>query len=191
MSELTMIFKQVSNFQIKNANRITNGYFLVFLIIFSLDLIFNFFHHLPLFVAVALVIFPFLFTSTQLFNTQRTPLNLLIISFVVVAILSSIIHVFHVKNISDVLFILLFFTIYFLYKNNYKSLDVRYAILFFLTSFVLFGFSFVGIDAEIYKDALQFKEYILEGGVLKWNNSFLDALEAQGYIIWGYSGYRI
>lgn len=178
MSELTMIFKQVSNFQIKNANRITNGYFLVFLIIFSLDLIFNFFHHLPLFVAVALVIFPFLFTSTQLFNTQRTPLNLLIISFVVVAILSSIIHVFHVKNISDVLFILLFFTIYFLYKNNYKSLDVRYAILFFLTSFVLFGFSFVGIDAEIYKDALQFKEYILEGGVLKWNNSFLDALEA-------------
>ena len=115
MSKMTMVVKKISDFQIENANRITNGFFLFFLMVFTLDLIFNYFQHVPFYVAVTLVVFPLLFISTQLLNTQRKPLYVLIISFAVTAFLSSTIHVFHVKNISDLLFIIQFFSIYFLY----------------------------------------------------------------------------
>lgn len=178
MRLITKFTIQLSAYQIENANRITNGYFLFFLIAFVLDLIINFFHHIPFFVVAGLIIFPFLFISTQLSNPKQGPLYLLVCSFVVVAILNSIIQVFHVKNISDLLFILLLFTIYFLYKNNYNYLDKRYIYIFFLISFILFGFTFFGVDSTIYKDSIQFQEFIFEGGKLKWNTSSLDVLES-------------
>ncbi|MCF6341569.1 MAG: hypothetical protein L3J31_02025 [Bacteroidales bacterium] len=122
-------------------------FFWLFLASFVLDRVVNFFVHFPFFVGVALLLFPLLFLVTQYRNPEKRKLNLLVFSFLTITILSSIVFLFGVKNISDLLFILLFFTVYFYYRHNINRLKISNIFLFLGISLILFSFTFARIDS--------------------------------------------
>jgi len=131
MINISKVRKHITDFHFQNEDSLVNGYFLYFLLMYTLDLIFNFFQLVPFFVATSLVIFPLLFISTQILNSERNQLYILIFSFAFISLLNSVFQSFHVKNISDLLFISLFITIYYYYKNQINNLNNKYANLHF------------------------------------------------------------
>ena len=161
MINISKVRKHITDFHFQNENYLVNGYFLYFLLMYTLDLIFNFFQLVPFFVATSLVIFPLLFISTQILNSERNQLYILIFSFAFISLLNSVFQSFHVKNISDLLFISLFITIYYYYKNQINNLNNKYANLLFLISLILFGFTFFGIDAD-YKASEPFRDLVVK-----------------------------
>jgi len=148
MLHTSNIIKYITDFHLKNENRLVNWYFLYFLVVFSLDRMINFFQLTPFFVVAGLLVFPLLFLSAQITNRERNQLYVLVCSFAFIGVLNSIFQSFHVKNISDLLFISLFFTMYYYYKNQTESLNYKYADLFFLVSLILIGFTFFSVDAD-------------------------------------------
>jgi O-antigen ligase len=95
-----------------------------------------------------IIIFPFLFVVTQISNNEKKQLYVLVIAFILLTILNSLIFIFDIKNISDVLFIILFFTIYFYYKNSLGKFNTSNVYLFLGMSFLLFLFTFLNRDSS-------------------------------------------
>ena len=143
-----LIIKFITN----SDSELVNIFFWLFLVSFLIDRIINYFIHFPFFVGVAILAFPFLFIITQYKNTDRRQLMILVFSFVLITIINSIVYLFGVKNISYLLFIILFITIYYYYKENINNLKILNIYLFFLTSFFLFSFTFINIDSKSIKE---------------------------------------
>lgn len=132
-----------------NESRFVNIFFWVFIISFFVDrVLFYFLINFPFFIITAIIIFPFLFFTTQNKNTDKRQIYLLIFSFTIVTILNSIIYVFGVKNISDLLFIVLFVTIYYYYRDNINNLKVSNIYVLLFMSIFLFSFTFFNIDSD-------------------------------------------
>jgi len=119
-------------------------FFWSFIILFFADRVANFFVHIPVFVVGGITLFPLLFVVTQIRNQEKQQLYVLAVSFILLAIINNIVFLFCIKNISDVLFIILFFTIYFFYKYNRDKIRFIYVYLFLGMSLLLFSFTFSG-----------------------------------------------
>ena len=147
MKQLSFITGPSKKFVDKNGTKLVNIFFWLLIISFVLDRIINYFVHFPFFVGCAILLFPFLFLITSYQNPEKWKLNLLVFSFLIITTLNSIFNLFGVKNISDMLFIILFFTIYFYYKHNINSLRISNVYLFLIVSLFLFSFTFINIDS--------------------------------------------
>jgi len=127
---------------------LVNIFFWSFLISFIIDRILNYFTHFPFFVVSGIIAFPFLFLAAQYKNPEKRQLYVLVFSFLVITIINSIVHLFALKNFSDFLFIGLFFTFYYYYKNNINRLKKSNVYLFLTVSLFLFSLTFVAIDSD-------------------------------------------
>ncbi|RLD45717.1 MAG: hypothetical protein DRI95_02545 [Bacteroidetes bacterium] len=132
----------------KYESKLVDIFFWLFIASFLIDRIINYFIHFPFFVGSALLMFPFLFFITQHKNPDRKRLMIAVFSFVLITIINSIVYLFGVKNISDLLFIILFITIYFYYRKNINNLKTANTYLFFALSLFLFSFTFFNIDSN-------------------------------------------
>ncbi len=133
----------------KYQNKLVNIFFLIFIASFFIDrMLFSFIINFPFFVVSALLIFPFLFLVAQYKNPNKYQLYALVFYFVIITILSSIIYFFGVQNISDLLFIILFITIYFYYKENIMYLKISNVYVFLILSLFLFSFTFFNINSD-------------------------------------------
>ncbi len=133
----------------KYEHKFVNVFFLFFIVSFFIDrILFYFFINFPFFVVSAILVFPFLFLATQKNNPDKRQLYVLIFSFLIITILNSIVYLFGAQNISDFLFIVLFITIYFYYKENIKNLTVSNVYVFLIISLFLFSFTFFNIDSD-------------------------------------------
>ncbi len=177
----------------KYESKLVDIFFWLFIFSFLIDRIINYFIHFPFFVGSALLIFPLLFLSAQYKKPDRKQLIFIVFSFILITIINSIIYLFGVKNISDLLFIILFITVYFYYKKNISHLKISNIYLFLGVSLFLFSFTFIHINSSAinkatYSSALSWitsydeepkpgeneKELSRE---LKWENNKLDLLE--------------
>lgn len=131
----------------RHKDKIVTVFFWYFLISFLADQIFNHFFYFPFFVISALIILPILFFIVQLDHPERRQLYVLFFSFLIIVITNSIVFVFGVKNISDFLFIVLFITSYYFYKNNLDNLSVLNVFPFLVVCVLLFSFTFLGVDS--------------------------------------------
>ena len=147
MKELSIITGPSKRFVDKNESKLVDIFFWLFIASFVLDRVINYFVHFPFFVGCALLLFPFLFILTQYQNPEKRKLYVVVLSFLAITTLNSIIYLFGVKNISDLLFIILFFSIYFYYKHNINSLKISNVYLFLAFSFFLFSFTFIRVDS--------------------------------------------
>jgi len=148
MQGVTKIINLTNKLVEKNKSNLVHAFFWFFIASFVADQIINSFFHFPFFVVSALLLFPFLFIVTQYKNRNKQQLYVLVFSFFTLTILNSIVYVFDVKNISDLIFILLFVTIYYYYQENINSLSISNVYLFFGLSVILFSFTFIGIDSH-------------------------------------------
>ena len=128
--------------------QLVNVFFWIFLISFIIDrVIFYFFINFPFFVASSIIVLPFLIIATQ-YRNPSTPLYILIFTFIITAIINSIIFIFGLKNISDLLFIILFIAIYFYYKKNIYFLSISNTYILLIATVLLFSFTFLGINSD-------------------------------------------
>ena len=141
------IIKHLRKLALEHRPEFVNLFFWFFVISFCADRIINHFVHFPFFVISALLIFPLLFYSAQYQNPQKRQLYVLIFSFLIMTILDSIVYLFGIKNISDFLFISLFITIYFYYRDSVNNLKFSNVYLFLIISLFLFSFTFFEIDS--------------------------------------------
>lgn len=139
-------------------------FFWFFLASFFIDRVVNHFSHFPFFIVASIVALPFLFLIVQLQNSERRKLNVLVFSFAIITIINSIFYFFDVKNISDFLFISLFFIFYFYYKNNNQHLKIKPVYGFLVLCIFLFIFTFLNINTSInqpppaYPDRVELKK---------------------------------
>ncbi|MCD4695501.1 MAG: hypothetical protein K8S16_04595 [Bacteroidales bacterium] len=163
----------------ENISFIANLLFLSSLAIFILDCIFNYFFHLPVFVGFSLFLLPLLFICIILQSRNHQQFLLIAGSFLLVSFISSYVNVFHVKNISDLVFILFFITVLYLYIPAYDGFKEKNGILLFLISLILFSFSFFGIDGRSYPNSEQIENLLEPVQKIKWEFNPLDKLESE------------
>lgn len=140
----------VSSVVKKNEARLPTFFFWLFMISFFIDRVTNYFVHFPFFVIAGIILFPFLLAVTLFQSNEKKQLITLIVSFATIAAVDSIVFLFDIKNISDLLFIVLFFVTYYYYKNNIKNLKIATIYLFMALAIVLFSFTFIGSDSSVY-----------------------------------------
>jgi len=136
------------NFIHKYETKICDSLFWVFFALFLLDRVINYFYDFPFFVISAIALFPLLIYFSQKNNTNKKQHYFLMFFFIIITVLNSIIYRFSVKNISDLLFVVLFFTSYFFYKKNIKYLKLSTVYLFLILSVSLFSFTFFGVNSN-------------------------------------------
>lgn len=145
------ITAQIILFYSKYKSKLTSIFFWYFAISFLIDRVINYFIHFPFFVGAALLMFPILFITTIYENKNKRQIYLLIFSFIFITISNSIVFLFGVKNISDLLFIILFICIYYYYEANFNSLKTSTIYRFLILILFLFSFTFINIDSASIK----------------------------------------
>jgi glycosyltransferase involved in cell wall biosynthesis len=118
----------------------------LFLLLFIIDSTVNYFYKLPIFVTGGIILLFYNLELLRRFKQLNKTLLVIVISFVIIAIINNIVYSFHIKNISDLFFILLFVTSYYLYKNNHHVLTVRMILVFLFGCLFLIIPSFFGIN---------------------------------------------
>ena len=145
ISNINIFFKALVD---RNEPKLVNAVFVYFMFAFITDQVVNYFYHVPVFVVSALAIFPILLIILQVRNSQKRSFIVLVLSFIILATINNLVYGFHLKNISDLLFICLFIVFYYYYRNNTGALKVNYVYAFLFTSLLLFSFTFLAIDSE-------------------------------------------
>jgi len=145
------ITAQLMQFYNKNKIKLISIFFWYFAISFLIDRVINYFIHFPFFVGASLLMFPFLFISTIFEKTNKRQVYVFIFSFILVTIINSIVFLFGVKNISDLLFIILFICIYYYYESNINGLKILTIYRFLILILFLFSFTFFNIDSAAIK----------------------------------------
>jgi len=133
-----------------NEAKLPTFFFWLFMISFFIDRVTNYFVHFPFFVIAGIILFPFLLAVTLIQSNEKKQLITLLVSFATIAAVDSIVLLFDIKNISDLLFIALFFVTYYYYKNNIEYLKISTIYLFMALALVLFSFTFLGSDSSAY-----------------------------------------
>ena len=150
MEKLSSSIKNlITSFVNKHPSQLVSFFFLFFLIAFFIDrILFSLFVNFPFFVVSAILVFPFLFLASQYKNPDKRQLFVLVFAFITLTILNSIVYVFGINNISDLLFVILFFTSYYYYKNNINYIKLSNVYVFLFLSVFLFSFTFFNIDSD-------------------------------------------
>ncbi len=132
---------------IRRMRNIGAGYFmLAFLLAFTLDRGINYFIPFPFFVLFGLAALPILVAQKAFSPPARKWAWILGGIFLAVAIINNMIHGFHPKNISDLLFILLFFIFYLFYSSAPSGITASWVHVLSLIMLVLFSFTFAGVN---------------------------------------------
>ncbi|MCP4632843.1 MAG: oligosaccharide repeat unit polymerase [candidate division Zixibacteria bacterium] len=158
---------------------IANTLFIVCLCVFTVDRVLNYFIHAPIFVASSLIIIPVIPYFCIIKQGGNNPEILVIISiFALIAIINNLIYEFHIKNISDLSFILLFIICYYLYRSHKNHLSTKLPSVFYIISILLFIVSYFGIESGSI-----FTNSIIDGfsgtkvPKLSWDANSMDEIE--------------
>jgi hypothetical protein len=135
--------KLLSFFRLDDPNVI----FYIFLTAFVLDSVLAVFFKIPVFVGVMIVFLPFLLTSITLQGKEKWFFVGFFALFILTGIFSGWYYIFDRKNISDVLFILVFATSYYFYRQQSERLSVLTPKIFFIVALMLFGATFAGYNS--------------------------------------------
>lgn len=132
-----------------------NLVFMFMLAVFLTDSVVNFFINIPIFVPVAIIALPLLWFI--LWKQGRRNMFLLIFTsvFILVSIINNFVYQFDKKNISDLVFILFFPTVYYFYKLRPEKLLPRTIHVFFVVSLLMFSFAFAGINSGSFVEGSQ------------------------------------
>lgn len=135
--------KLISRQRLKFANIM----FMTFLMVFVVDRVTNYFIHAPIFVIATLIILPIIiYVSLKSHTGWNKQLIILAAAFILIAIIDNMTYKFHVKNVSDLAFILFFVSSYYFYKLNHNYLSPINSYLFFLICIILFVFAFITFE---------------------------------------------
>jgi len=124
-----------------------NFVFYSFLAVFVTDSVINYFYPLPVFVTFGILALPFLWIFTCGIKGFR-PFAVISAIFILNSVIHNIQYGFHKRNLSDLLFILLFIASYFYYYVRINELKKRTVILFLLTTILMFSFSLPGFNSS-------------------------------------------
>jgi len=117
---------------------VAQGFFLYYLVLFAADNIANYVATVPLFVGGSLLAMPVMLRILW----KRSAMPLWIWAgmgwLICATLLNSLRGTFDVKNISDLLFVLLFVQAYFLYKSESRTLSFGQIRLFAVVSLLLY-----------------------------------------------------
>ncbi|MEA3446150.1 MAG: O-antigen ligase family protein [Bacteroidota bacterium] len=155
-----------------------NVFFRLFLVLFLVDSAINYFTHVPVFVIGAIIIFPVFFFMSLINNPDKKQMLAFILAFIIISIFNNIVHPFHEKNISDLLFVFLFFAAYFYYRENINKLIVANVWLFLLASLFMFSFAFINIQSDPLAKKDRVHKYKHSPTAIKWKKNKLDKIEA-------------
>ena len=127
--------------------KLSTFFFVSYLIIFLLDSVVNFYTKVPVFLIFSILFIPLTISFLRFKNIKEINLFTL---FVSVLLISTVVNIFRfsfsLKNISDLLFILLFVTTITLYnrsKNNFSNRNVDWLSTVCL---IMFYVTFLGVD---------------------------------------------
>ncbi len=160
---------------------ITDVIFRLFLVLFFADCVVNYFVHVPVFVAGSIVLLPLLFGLSLIKNRNEKFVLLFTGVLVIVSIINNIVHQFHEKNISDLVFILLFVFAYFFYRHNINQLKIINVIIFLLVSVFMLSVTLIKIDSDPLLKEQQDVKRKWVAPALKWEKKELDVIEAKRY----------
>lgn len=121
-----------------------NKVFIAALLFFIVDCVVNFFINAPVFVVFAIFFLPAIGFCFWVKGQFDRPLLIFIFSFLVVSLIGNIVYGYHRTNISNLVFILLFISGYYLYYKNAEKLKIGIVHLFLIISLSLFSFAFAG-----------------------------------------------
>ncbi len=188
----------ISDLKNKHQDKFVNIFFLIFITSFFIDrILFSFVINFPFFVVSALLVFPFLFLATQNKNLNKYQLYVLIFTFIIITILNSIVFLFGNQNISDLLFIILFITIYFYYKENIIHLKVSNAYVFLILSLFLFSFTFFNIDSDTVinsghsKSSVKYRSYFHKSIPFEKKTAIVDTTKSPPIYVDKFKPYKI
>lgn len=124
-----------------------NVVFYIFLTAFVLDSVLAVFFKIPVFVGFMIVFLPLLLASITLHGKEKLFFIGFFAVFILTGIFSGWYYIFDRKNISDVLFILVFATSYFFYRQQSEFLSALTPKIFFIVTLMLFGATFAGYNS--------------------------------------------
>lgn len=143
--------------------KFTSFYFLCYLIVFVLDCLVNFYIKLPVFVSFTILFIPF--TLLYIKSNKVNEFNLLTV-FISLLLTSTLINVFRfnlsLKNISDLIFILIFALTIVLYNNNKNELSHKNINRFSVICLIMFYVTFLGVDNTRWGNTLNSGSHDLE-----------------------------
>jgi hypothetical protein len=125
-----------------------NLVFLFMLVVFFIDSAVNYFANIPIFVPVAMLLLPVLWISLWRSGRKNVFLLLFVFVFILISVINNFIYHFDKRNISDLVFILLFATSYYFYKIRPEKLWPQTIHTFFIVTLLMFSFTFVGVNSD-------------------------------------------
>ncbi len=128
-----------------------NLIFIIFLLGFLMDSALNFFYPIPVMVPVMMVMLPIIWILSWN-NKQSFPFAIASLVFILTAIAHNLIFGFHKKNISDLVFILVFIAIYHYYSIKSISLKRNTLMTFTIVITMMFSFTFLNVDSGNWKN---------------------------------------
>lgn len=117
----------------------------VSLLFFVIDNVVNYFIHIPIFVAFGLVLVPFLTFTLYRRGTMCGAGAILSGVLVISAVIGAFRFGLAAKNVSDLLFLLLFVLSWIFYRDS-PGISLRSVYYFFVVCTILFSFTFAGFD---------------------------------------------
>ena len=148
MKTIRNIYALMKSFVDENTSKLVNVFFMLFMVAFFTDRGINYFLHFPFFVVMAIVLYPFLLLLVHYKNPEKGQLLLFIGTFILISLINNMLYGFDKKNVSDLLFIILFITFYYYYKNHISALKNKYINIFLVLSAFAFVFTFASIDSQ-------------------------------------------
>lgn len=127
-----------------------NLIFAIFLVGFFIDSVLNFFYPIPVLVPVMMVMLPIIWLLSWNYK-QSLPFAIASLVFILTAIAHNLIFGFYKKNISDLVFILVFIAIYHYYSINSISLKNNTLFIFAIMITLMFSFTFFDLDSGAWK----------------------------------------
>ncbi len=125
----------------------TSLFFISYLIIFVFDSVINYYTKIPVFVSFSMLFIPLSILVIKPKPNNETNLYIL---FVVFLLISTGVNIFRfsfsIKNISDLIFILIFATTITLYNNNKNHIKSKYIDWFSVVCLIMFYITFLGVD---------------------------------------------
>ncbi|QFZ54430.1 hypothetical protein FEZ18_06290 [Oceanihabitans sp. IOP_32] len=152
--------------------------FLLYILVFALDSVLNYFYDIPLFV-LSLMLFFFLLIIPGFFSLKKYQSFLIIVlAFSSSFIFNTIRSGFYKESLSDYLFIMSFFGSFYLFSDiNYFKPNKKIITFFIITSIILFLATFVGFDQNLWGNTLGVKTDDIE-----YNRSYRQGFFRKAHI---------
>lgn len=134
-----------------------NLVFFSFLVVFIIDSVVNYFYPAPVFVPFILIALPFLWIFSSGHKGFR-PFAIISAIFILSAVVHNIQYGFHKRNLSDLLFILLFIASYFYFYVRINELKKSTVYLFLITVVLMFSLSAIGLNSNRWRENIPLYE---------------------------------